>query len=87
MTLVSHLEELRRRLLVVAGEVVLGAIVCWIFYPQILDFLLSPVLSGSSDSKSTNSYKQHERPPKERSCRVKSLVWSGLLNFNLNIYA
>ncbi|HIG25591.1 MAG TPA: twin-arginine translocase subunit TatC [Acidimicrobiia bacterium] len=42
MTLVSHLEELRRRLLVVAGAVVLGAIVCWIFYPQILDFLLRP---------------------------------------------
>ena len=42
MTLVSHLEELRRRLLVVVGAVVLGAIVYWIFYPQILDFLLRP---------------------------------------------
>jgi len=28
--------------LVVVGAVVLGAIVCWIFYPQILDFLLRP---------------------------------------------
>tara|TARA_A100001037_G_scaffold299305_1_gene324574 strand:- start:1539 stop:2294 length:756 start_codon:yes stop_codon:yes gene_type:complete len=42
MPLVAHLEELRRRLLWSTIAVAAGAVVCWIFYPWILDFLLEP---------------------------------------------
>lgn len=42
MPLISHLEELRRRLLVSVVGVIVGAVVCWIFYPNILELLLEP---------------------------------------------
>jgi sec-independent protein translocase protein TatC len=43
MTLVEHLEELRRRLFVSAIAVVVGAVVGFIFWDRILAFLLSPL--------------------------------------------
>jgi len=42
MPLLSHLEELRKRLLISVIAVLIGAIVCWILYPQILEELLRP---------------------------------------------
>jgi sec-independent protein translocase protein TatC len=42
MTLVEHLAELRSRLIKSIVAVALGATLCWILYPQILDFLLEP---------------------------------------------
>ena len=42
MPLLSHLEELRKRLLISVIAVLVGAIVCWILYPQILEELLRP---------------------------------------------
>jgi len=43
MTLVEHLEELRRRIFVVAITVVLGSIVGFIFWQPLLRFLLIPL--------------------------------------------
>ena len=42
MTLIEHLTELRRRLIISLAALAGGFIVCWIFYPQILDFLVAP---------------------------------------------
>lgn len=42
MTLMEHLVELRSRLIKSVLAVVAGAVVCWIFYPQILDLLVQP---------------------------------------------
>ena len=42
MTLVEHLTELRGRLIKSFAAILVGAVVCWIFYPEILDFLLEP---------------------------------------------
>ncbi len=42
MTLIEHLTELRRRLIVCAVAVVIGALVCWFFYFDILDALVRP---------------------------------------------
>ena len=42
MTLMEHLAELRNRLIKSAVAVAVGAVVCWILYPFILDFLLQP---------------------------------------------
>jgi sec-independent protein translocase protein TatC len=42
MTLVEHLTELRRRLLVAVVAFTLFAVVCFVLYPHILSFLKSP---------------------------------------------
>jgi sec-independent protein translocase protein TatC len=42
MTLIEHLAELRRRLIIVLAAVAAGAIVVYILYPQILRFFLHP---------------------------------------------
>lgn len=43
MSLVEHLEELRRRIIICAVTIVLGGIVGFIFWHQILNFLLLPL--------------------------------------------
>jgi len=42
MTVVEHLEELRRRLLIAFIAVGLGSIVGWIIYPYFMDFIRQP---------------------------------------------
>lgn len=42
MPLVEHLTELRRRLIVAFVAVTVGAVICWIAYDPILEFLLNP---------------------------------------------
>lgn len=42
MSVLDHLRELRRRLVVIVLIVAAGAVVGWIFYPQILDILKQP---------------------------------------------
>ena len=42
MSLVEHLTELRRRLVISAVAIGAGAIVAFVFYDQILDFLITP---------------------------------------------
>lgn len=42
MTMIEHLTELRRRLIIGFVSIGVGAVAAWIFYPQIIDFLLQP---------------------------------------------
>ncbi len=42
MPVLQHLAELRRRLIVSLLALACGAVVCWVFYPQLIDALLSP---------------------------------------------
>ena len=42
MTLIEHLTELRKRLMVSFFAIGIGAIVCWVLYDQILEVLLRP---------------------------------------------
>ncbi|MCY3924808.1 MAG: twin-arginine translocase subunit TatC [bacterium] len=42
MTLIEHLTELRRRLIVSLIALACGFVACWVLYPQILDFLTAP---------------------------------------------
>ena len=50
MSLLEHLAELRRRLLVSLLTICVGAVACWILYPWILDFLLEPYCQVQGDS-------------------------------------
>ena len=40
MTVVEHLAELRRRLVISLVAIALGAVVCFVFAPQIISFLV-----------------------------------------------
>ena len=46
MTVVEHLEELRRRLIICAIAFVIGSIVAYIIYPQLLHILKLPLTHG-----------------------------------------
>src|SRR5487761_1872640 len=50
MTLVEHLEELRRRLLVAVIAVAVSTVVAFIFWDPIFGFLLSPLPNLSTGS-------------------------------------
>jgi sec-independent protein translocase protein TatC len=49
MTIVEHLNELRSRLIKCIAAIVVGGVVIWIFYDQILDFLLQPLKDVNPD--------------------------------------
>ncbi|MEM9465746.1 MAG: twin-arginine translocase subunit TatC [Actinomycetota bacterium] len=42
MTMIEHLTELRRRLIIAFVSVAVGAVVCWFLYPQIFEVLVRP---------------------------------------------
>ena len=42
MTVMEHLEELRRRIIIAGIAVLLGAVVGWFLYPAVLDLLRDP---------------------------------------------
>lgn len=48
MTLVEHLTELRRRLIVSVAAVLVGAVVCWLLYDYIFDFMVTPYCESLS---------------------------------------
>src|SRR5690606_13420095 len=53
MTLVEHLTELRSRLIKCIIAVAVGAVVCWIFYPQIFDALIAPYCDSLTEETRT----------------------------------
>jgi len=63
MTLMEHLTELRKRLIISFGAVAVGAIVCWIAYPQIIDFLLKPYCDTKSAEEGCRLYVQNPLEP------------------------
>jgi sec-independent protein translocase protein TatC len=53
MTLVEHLAELRSRLIKAVIAVVVGGVVCWIFYDSLLEVLLEPYCSSLGEGGSS----------------------------------
>jgi sec-independent protein translocase protein TatC len=73
MTLVEHLTELRRRLIISAIAVVLGAVVGFLLYGPILSFLSGPY------HDITHGQKLIVTDPLEAfATRLKIAAWSGL---------
>ncbi len=50
MSLVEHLNELRSRLIKVVLAVAVGAVIVWIFYDQVLEFLKAPLDEADPDA-------------------------------------
>ena len=63
MTLMEHLAELRKRLIISFAAVAVGAIVCWVAYPQIIEFLLRPYCDTKSAEESCRLYVQNPLEP------------------------
>ena len=56
MPLVEHLEELRRRLILAVAAIAVGAVACWILYPQILELLLQPYCQIRGSGSVSNAF-------------------------------
>lgn len=63
MTLLEHLAELRKRLIISFAAVAVGAVICWIAYPQIIDFLLKPYCNTKSAEESCRLYVKNPLEP------------------------
>jgi len=51
MTVIGHLTELRRRLVICAAALAVGGVIGFILYGRILDFLIQPYVSATGSSK------------------------------------
>ncbi len=63
MTLMEHLAELRRRLIISFVAIAVGAVVSWIVYPQIIEFLLRPYCDTKSTAENCRLYVQNPLEP------------------------
>jgi sec-independent protein translocase protein TatC len=77
MTLVEHLTELRRRLFISILAVVIGAIVAFVVYDHILDFLLHPYCDVLPRGKPCTLFIQD--PLEGFAARLKVAGYSGLM--------
>jgi len=63
MTIIEHLAELRRRLIISFIAVALGAVACWILYPQIIDLLLQPYCDTLPSTQECQLYVRNPLEP------------------------
>lgn len=63
MTLMEHLTELRRRLIISFASIAVGAVICWIAYSRIIDFLLEPYCSTKANGESCQLFVQNPLEP------------------------
>jgi sec-independent protein translocase protein TatC len=54
MTLIEHIAELRTRIVRSLLAIGAGAVICWIFYPQIFNFLLKPYCRALPDQNASS---------------------------------
>lgn len=83
MSLVEHLTELRKRLMIAIGAIVFFAIFAWIFYDQIFSVLRAPYcdlpsrLQSLDDAEGTCGFLVTQ-PLEEFSTRISVVMYSGL---------
>lgn len=63
MPLMEHLAELRRRLIISFAAIAVGAVVCWIFYGWIIDFLMDPYCKIISPDEECKLYVRNPLEP------------------------
>jgi len=77
MTLMEHLTELRRRLIISFVAVAVGAVIAWILYPQIIDFLLKPYCDTKTAEESCRLYVKNPLEP--FNVRVSVATYGGII--------
>lgn len=79
MTLVEHLAELRRRLIICVVAVAVGMVVAFVAYEWILDFLLHPYRDIAAEAESITGGDLLQTDPLEGfAVRVKSSAYVGI---------
>ncbi|RMH81670.1 MAG: twin-arginine translocase subunit TatC [Actinomyces sp.] len=63
MTLIEHLTELRTRLIRSFAAIAVGAVVCWIAYPWILQVLLDPYCASLADGSECSLFVRNPLEP------------------------
>ncbi len=63
MSLMEHLAELRKRLIISFASIAVGAVICWIAYPEIIDFLLKPYCGTKAADESCRLFVQNPLEP------------------------
>ena len=84
MTMVEHLEELRRRVFISLIAIVAGAIIGWFLYNPILELILGPY------THACQSLAPGQRPPGLKSCEhvfVQGVVGPFLIRLKIALYA
>lgn len=76
MTIIEHLTELRRRLIISFSAVAVGAVICWILYPHIIDVLLQPYCDTLSGSQECQLYVRNPLEP--FSVKLTVAGWGGI---------
>jgi len=61
--MIEHLTELRRRLIISFAAILVGAVIAWILYPQIIDLLLRPYCSTLDSSQDCKLYVRNPLEP------------------------
>ena len=77
MSIVEHLSELRRRLIISAVAVAVGAIVAFVFYDQILAFLIKPYCDTLPAGRKCTLFITD--PLEGFATRLKVATWAGVL--------
>src|SRR5512145_1034018 len=79
MTLVEHLSELRKRLIICALAVLVGMLVGFVLYDWVFDFLLAPYKDVANASNSLGDGKLLQIDPLEGfSIRIKTSAYTGI---------
>jgi sec-independent protein translocase protein TatC len=76
MTVVEHLSELRKRLMIAIGAILVGAVVGFIFYTPILDFLKHPYCQTLPKGRACSLFVQD--PLEGFAIRLKVAGYAGL---------
>lgn len=77
MSLVEHLTELRRRLVISAVAIAGGAVLAFVFYDQILDFLITPYCDTLPPGRPCTLFITD--PLEGFATRLKVATWGGFL--------
>ena len=78
MSLVEHLTELRTRLIRSVIAIAVGAVVGWIFFPQIIEFILEPYCDSISDSERPDCTLRVDEPLESLSTRMMVAGYVGI---------
>ena len=78
MSLVEHLTELRTRIIRSVIAIAVGAVVGWIFFPQIIDFILEPYCDSIADNARPDCTLRVDEPLESLSTRMMVAGYVGI---------
>lgn len=78
MSLVEHLTELRTRIIRSVIAIAVGAVIGWIFFPQVIDFILAPYCDSIADTARPECSLRVDEPLESLSTRMMVAGYVGI---------